>query len=89
MSATKPVSRLRMIVPQKKRKVLDPRFDALFGTVNAGLVKNSYAFIEELETREIQQLREQIRHETDENALELLKKDLQRLVRMQAFVLRE
>lgn len=84
MSATKPVSRFRMVIPETKRKTLDPRFDQLFGPVNVGIVKQSYKFIEELEDREIRELQAAIRSENDETVVENLKKDLQRLVRFRA-----
>lgn len=51
LSSRRQVSRFKNVVEVKKKKVLDPRFDATAGRLNDDLFAKSYAFLDEYKVR--------------------------------------
>ncbi|GJN93505.1 hypothetical protein Rhopal_006562-T1 [Rhodotorula paludigena] len=61
MSTKKPVSRLRQVVEsQSALKARDPRFDALSGSVNPALFKQSYGFLADQQRAELDTMRKTV-----------------------------
>ena len=49
------------MVEVKKKRALDPRFEAQSGRLNEDLFHKSYAFLDEYKHRELQQLKQQLK----------------------------
>ncbi|KAL9954353.1 hypothetical protein ACROYT_G041878 [Oculina patagonica] len=60
MSSKKPVSRLRQVIPVKKRMSRDPRFDELSGTFNQEKFDKAYSFLGEIKANEKKQLQKEL-----------------------------
>lgn len=60
MSSKKPVSRLRQVIPVKKRMTRDPRFDELSGTFNQEKFDKAYSFLDEVKANEKKQLQKEL-----------------------------
>jgi len=60
MSSKKPVSRLRQVIPVKKRMTRDPRFDELSGTFNQEKFEKAYSFLDEVKANEKKQLQREL-----------------------------
>mmetsp|Transcript_9756 Transcript_9756/g.22542 ORF Transcript_9756/g.22542 Transcript_9756/m.22542 type:complete len:494 (+) Transcript_9756:311-1792(+) len=65
MSSKKQVSRFRHVVPTKNRKIRDPRFDTMSGTLDEEVFDKRYAFLHEERDLEIDELRKAIRKDKD------------------------
>lgn len=61
MSSKKPVSRLRQVIPVKKRMTRDPRFDELSGTFNQEKFEKVYSFLDEVKANEKKQLQKELK----------------------------
>ncbi|KAG3120972.1 hypothetical protein PI124_g630 [Phytophthora idaei] len=61
LSSKRAVGRFRQVVDVKKRRVLDPRFEAQSGRLNEELFNKSYAFLDEYKQRELQDLKQQLK----------------------------
>ncbi|KAG1701642.1 hypothetical protein DVH05_006732 [Phytophthora capsici] len=61
LSSKRAVGRFRQVVDVKKRRVLDPRFEAQSGRLNEDLFNKSYAFLDEYKQRELQELKQQLK----------------------------
>lgn len=61
LSSKRAVGRFRQVVDVKKKRVLDPRFEAQSGRLNEDLFNKSYAFLDEYKQRELQQLKQQLK----------------------------
>jgi len=57
MSAKRPVSRVRQVVETQTLHARDPRFDALSGSVNPHLFKQSYGFLADKQRAELDTMR--------------------------------
>ncbi|KAK4047343.1 rRNA biogenesis protein rrp36 [Microbotryomycetes sp. JL221] len=57
MSSKKPVSRHRQIAETKTIRARDPRFDSLSGGFKPDLFQNSYGFLKDKQTQELDELR--------------------------------
>lgn len=79
MSAKKPVSTFREIVPVKKVVARDPRFDSLCGTFNEKAFKHSYAFINDLKKNDLKILQNELKEATDPKTTKKIKYLIQRL----------
>lgn len=53
LSSRRQVSRFKNVVEVKKKKLMDPRFDATTGRLNDDLFTKSYAFLDEYKVRQI------------------------------------
>ncbi|XP_014205890.1 ribosomal RNA processing protein 36 homolog [Copidosoma floridanum] len=78
-SAKKPVTRFREIVPVKKTRSRDPRFDSLCGEFNEKAFKNSYQFLHEYRKNDLEQLKKQLETEEDPKQIKKIKYLVQRL----------
>ncbi|KAJ9142642.1 rRNA biogenesis protein RRP36 [Pleurostoma richardsiae] len=76
MSAKRPVSRKREIVPVKKVQARDPRFDPLSGRLDEARATKAYAFLDEYRDDEMRQLRGEIKKAKDPRAKEELQRRL-------------
>ncbi|KAL3672048.1 hypothetical protein V7S43_002712 [Phytophthora oleae] len=61
LSSKRAVGRFRQVVDVKKRRVLDPRFEAQSGRLNEDLFNKSYAFLDEYKQRELQEIKQQLK----------------------------
>ncbi|CAI5723953.1 hypothetical protein KXD40_001084 [Peronospora effusa] len=61
LSSKRAVGRFRQVVEVKKKRLLDPRFEAQSGRLNEDLFNKSYAFLDEYKQRELQQLKQQLK----------------------------
>ena len=61
LSSKRAVGRFRQVVEVKKKRLLDPRFEAQSGRLNEDLFNKSYAFVDEYKQRELQQLKQQLK----------------------------
>ncbi|CAI5726303.1 unnamed protein product [Hyaloperonospora brassicae] len=61
LSSKRAVGRFRQVVEVKKKRALDPRFEAQSGRLNEDLFHKSYAFLDEYKHRELQQLKQQLK----------------------------
>ncbi|KAH7477114.1 hypothetical protein PRIC1_001132 [Phytophthora ramorum] len=59
LSSKRAVGRFRQVVDVKKKRSLDPRFEAQSGRLNEDLFAKSYAFVDEYKQRELQELKSQ------------------------------
>ncbi|TDH65529.1 hypothetical protein CCR75_007450 [Bremia lactucae] len=60
LSSKRAVGRFRQVVKIKKRRVLDPRFEAQSGRLNEDLFNKSYGFLDEYKQRELKELKQQL-----------------------------
>merc|ERR1712013_83171 len=65
MSSKKTVGRFREVVQVAKKERRDPRFDPLCGEFNDKLFKESYQFVNEVKSKELVELKKQLRTEED------------------------
>ncbi|TWU77566.1 rRNA bioproteinsis protein rrp36 [Metarhizium rileyi] len=78
-TSKRPVSRMREIIPDSRRKARDPRFDpsvSRIGKLDEAKARRAYAFLDEYRDSEMADLRGQIRKTRDEQAKERLKRQL-------------
>lgn len=61
LSSKRAVGRFRQVVEVKKRRALDPRFEAQSGRLNEDLFNKSYAFLDDYKQRELQELKQQLK----------------------------
>ncbi|KAE8907318.1 hypothetical protein PF005_g2165 [Phytophthora fragariae] len=61
LSSKRAVGRHRQVVDVKKRRALDPRFEAQSGRLNEDLFNKSYAFLDGYKQRELQELKQQLK----------------------------
>ncbi|KAK1931902.1 Ribosomal RNA processing protein 36 [Phytophthora citrophthora] len=61
LSSKRAVGRFRQVVDVKKRRILDPRFEAQSGRLNEDLFNKSYAFLDDYKQRELQELKQQLK----------------------------
>ncbi|CAH0479688.1 unnamed protein product [Peronospora belbahrii] len=76
LSSKRAVGRFRQVVEVKKKRLLDPRFEAQSGRLNEDLFNKSYAFLDEYKQRELQQLKQELKKTTDVAKKEELKHDI-------------
>ncbi|KAJ2452286.1 rRNA biogenesis protein rrp36 [Coemansia sp. RSA 2336] len=60
MSSKRPVSRFRQVVDMPQPKTRDPRFDSLSGNLNEDLFEKSYAFLNQQQIEEMNEMKRQI-----------------------------
>ncbi|KAJ3066615.1 rRNA biogenesis protein rrp36 [Podochytrium sp. JEL0797] len=83
-TSKRPVSRFRQVIEIPKKEIgRDPRFSKFSGTLNEGLFKRSYGFLEEYQKSEIEQLRATISKTKDEDEREVLRQELHKKVSKQ------
>ena len=78
LSSTRGVSRFRQILPVARKTVRDPRFDASSGEFNADLHSQSYAFLDQVKTNELNQLKSALSATRDPDEAEALKEELRK-----------
>ncbi|GMF37167.1 unnamed protein product [Phytophthora lilii] len=61
LSSKRTVGRFRQVVEVKKRRALDPRFEAQSGRLNEDLFAKSYAFLDDYKQRELQEPKQQLK----------------------------
>ncbi|KDR24145.1 ribosomal RNA processing protein 36 homolog [Zootermopsis nevadensis] len=66
-------------VPSKKTAIRDPRFDNLCGSFNEKAFYHSYAFLNHVRAKEKEQLKEELKTQTDSKRIENIKYLLQRM----------
>merc|ERR1719394_2207491 len=79
MSSKKTVGRFREVVQVAKKERRDPRFDPLCGEFNDKLFKESYQFVNEIKSKELGELKKQIRTEEDPEKRKNIKYLIQRI----------
>merc|ERR1719474_2637323 len=79
MSSKKTVGRFREVVQVAKKERRDPRFDPLCGEFNDKLFKESYQFVNEVKSKELVELKKQLRTEEDRERREEVKYLIQRI----------
>jgi len=79
MSSKKTVGRFREVVQVAKKERRDPRFDPLCGEFNDKLFKESYQFVNEVKSKELVELKKQLRTEEDHERREEVKYLIQRM----------
>lgn len=80
ISAKKPISRFKEVITTKKKiEHRDPRFDELCGTFDEKAFKHSYAFVNELRENDLEALKTELKHTTDEKTVKKIKYLIQRL----------
>lgn len=79
MSSKKTVGRFREIVQVAKVERRDPRFDPLCGEFDDKLFKESYQFVNEIKSKELVELKKQIRAEEDPERRKTIKYLIQRM----------
>merc|ERR1712013_141225 len=78
-SSKKTVGRFREVVQVAKKERRDPRFDPLCGEFNDKLFKESYQFVNEVKSKELVELKKQLRTEEDHERREEVKYLIQRM----------
>jgi hypothetical protein len=73
---------------EEQRKVRDPRFEGVGGGVDQGMLEKEYRFVGEQREQEEKELREMLKHATDQDEREALVEDI-RLLRDQTMVIRK
>lgn len=76
LSSKRAVGRFRQVVEVKKRRTLDPRFEAQSGRLNEDLFNKSYAFLDEYKQRELQELKQQLKKSKSTTKKEDLKREI-------------
>ncbi|OWZ19471.1 hypothetical protein PHMEG_0006286 [Phytophthora megakarya] len=76
LSSKRAVGRYRQVVDVKKRRVLDPRFEAQSGRLNEDLFSKSYAFLDEYKQRELQELKQQLKKTKNATTKDELKHEI-------------
>ncbi|RLN21243.1 hypothetical protein BBO99_00009345 [Phytophthora kernoviae] len=76
LSSKRAVGRFRNVVEVKKRKVLDPRFEAQSGRLNEDLFNKTYAFLDDYKQRELQELKQQLKKTKSVTEKEELKHEI-------------
>lgn len=61
LSAKKPVSRFRQVVPSTRRKPRDPRFDEASGSLDVGRFRQAYAFVDQYKADELRKVSKQLK----------------------------
>ncbi|RLN73872.1 hypothetical protein BBJ28_00006587 [Nothophytophthora sp. Chile5] len=61
LTSKRAVGRFKQVVEVKKRRVLDPRFEAQSGRLNEDLFAKSYSFLDEYKQRELGELKRQLK----------------------------
>merc|ERR1711936_1124659 len=79
MSSKKTVGRFREVVQVAKKERRDPRFDPLCGEFNDKLFKESYQFVNEVKSKELVELKKQLKTEEDNERREEVKYLIQRM----------
>jgi len=79
MSSKKTVGRFREVVQVAKVERRDPRFDPLCGEFDDKLFKESYQFVNEIKSKELTELKKQIRAEEDPERRKTIKYLIQRM----------
>jgi len=82
LSSKKPVSFMRTSLVVKKHKGRDPRFDDMSGDLKPHLFDKSYAFLDELKTDELKDLKKANRKVKNKEEKEKLKRVIDRYVRI-------
>ncbi|KAI9996754.1 hypothetical protein PInf_000015 [Phytophthora infestans] len=82
LTSKRAVGRFRHVVEVKKRRVLDPRFEAQSGRLNEELFNKSYAFLDDYKQREMQELKQQLKKSKSAAKKEELKHEI--VLRQQA-----
>merc|ERR1711878_86373 len=80
--AKRPVKRLKDVVGTKaehKRDVRDPRFDPMCGDYDEKIFKDSYKFVDDIKSKEITELKKQLKDEEDPEEIERLNYLIQRM----------
>ncbi|KAK2601937.1 rRNA biogenesis protein rrp36 [Conoideocrella luteorostrata] len=76
-TSKRPVTRMREIIPDTRRKARDPRFDpTIVGKVDEGKARKAYAFLDEYRESEMADLRGQIKKTKNSYEKENLKRKL-------------
>lgn len=89
LSTKVPVSRKRVVVHEPEaRRARDPRFNALSGAVDVGLLQRAYGFVDESRARDLGQLEEELRATADPDARESVVERM-RLLREQQLVVQQ
>ncbi|KAL8009565.1 putative rRNA biogenesis protein RRP36 [Plasmopara halstedii] len=76
LSSKRAVGRFRQVVEVKKRRALDPRFEAQSGRLNEDLFRKSYAFLDEYKQRELQEFKQQLKKSKSAAEKEELKHEI-------------
>ncbi|KAG6622566.1 duf947-domain-containing protein [Phytophthora cinnamomi] len=76
LSSKRAVGRFRQVVDVKKRRALDPRFEAQSGRLNEDLFNKSYAFLDGYKQRELQELKQQLKKTKSVTKKEELKHEI-------------
>lgn len=79
MSSKKTVGRFREVVQVAKVERRDPRFDPLCGEFDDKIFKESYQFVNEIKSKELGELKKQIRTEEDPEKRKNIKYLIQRI----------
>lgn len=66
VSSKRPVSVFREVIPNLKKKAIDPRFDRSFGSFNEDLYGKSYKFLGEIQEGETEMLKNSLSRERGE-----------------------
>jgi ribosomal RNA-processing protein 36 len=61
VSSKIPVGRFRAVVPERRVKGRDPRFDEFTGELNVGRVEKAYQFIDDMEKQEAENLKKSLK----------------------------
>lgn len=78
-TSKRPVSRMREIIPDTRRKARDPRFDpsvSRIGKLDEAKVRKAYSFLDDYRDSEMADLRVEIKKTKDEYTKEKLKRQL-------------
>ncbi|KAJ3209806.1 TBC1 domain member 8B [Dinochytrium kinnereticum] len=83
VTAKRPVTRKRNVIEIPKQKSRDPRFDSLSGTLNTGLFKDSYKFLNDYRKSEIEMIEKTLKKEKSPVEREKLQKLQQSMITAQ------
>eukprot|EP00062_Callorhinchus_milii_P026119 gi/632987864/ref/XP_007882793.1/ PREDICTED: ribosomal RNA processing protein 36 homolog [Callorhinchus milii] len=79
MSAKQRVPFLRKVVPVKKQRARDPRFDDLSGEYKPSIFEKTYAFLDDMKKEEKEMVKKQLNKVQDPNRKQELEQLLQRM----------
>mmetsp|Transcript_27623 Transcript_27623/g.88842 ORF Transcript_27623/g.88842 Transcript_27623/m.88842 type:complete len:213 (-) Transcript_27623:119-757(-) len=77
VSSKKSVSRFREVVPVKRKRSRDPRFDPLSGQFNEAAFERAYEFLDDYEETEAAALKKRLRKTKSQGMKEELQRELQ------------
>jgi len=83
MSSKKTVARFREVVPVVKQEKRDPRFDPLCGDFDVKIFTNSYKFVNDIKSQELQTLKKELENEENPERKAKIKFLIQRIKNQQ------